>query len=170
MNPFLRTFLLPMCLLACPLIAAAETTYVQPLGERFAEERQAVLQRLESGHFKGLKPEDRATVLRLLAEMAETLEGVAAVGELHPAKRSQLYNQQEQVNSLLLAADPDQRVVCRREGLVGSHFRTNKCATVAEWRMIRQGTQKKMGERPETRICDGGPCTRRSDLAPPVNR
>jgi hypothetical protein len=86
----------------------------------------------------------RRDVLANLAAISRLLEGVSSLEQLDYAERVEVFNLQEQVNSILTKAAEDSRVVCKRQKITGSHRTETQCHTVAQLRIAREDSQKTM--------------------------
>lgn len=86
----------------------------------------------------------RRDVLANLAAISRLLEGVTSLEQLEYAERVEMFNLQEQVNSILTKAAEDSRIVCKRQKVTGSHRTETQCHTVAQLRIAREDSQKTM--------------------------
>ncbi len=77
---------------------------------------------------------DVKLVKQALVLMSSTLEGIDDVSELTEDQRAGLFNNQGLVNTILTMAENDSRMVCRRRGTLGTHFKTTTCETIRDRR------------------------------------
>jgi len=94
------------------------------------------------GRFAEIEAEQRARVRALFRDMGRLVNQDGLAHGLAPAAEVELFNLQEELNSILDRAADDSRLVCRRERHVGSNRPVNTCATVAERRRLREGGQE----------------------------
>lgn len=144
MNKLLLLSLLAL-LLAAPAGATTGSTgtVLSPekgldLSRSFEAQRDAILKALDDGEtYSEIAPQDLQTVKESLARISSLLEGSEGVDRLPEATRVRVFNEQEQVNTLLGQAHADSRMICRRERATGSNRPTNTCMTVAQRRRAR---------------------------------
>lgn len=132
---------MPAALAACLLIMSpVHADEAAPAGSRlnpaaFLENKATIEQELRSGDlYAEIEKKDKEQVLATLDRMAGQLQGVTRMDQLTPEQRTQLFNDQELVNSLLTAARDDSRLICQRRGTVGTRFKTTHCETVKQRR------------------------------------
>lgn len=125
-------------LVALALPAGASEIDVQT-GEPLQVQRAAIEQELATGdRYAEIEP-DQLERTRVLLQRMETILGVDGHADsLSPDRRTELFNLQEEVNTILTAAAEDSRLVCRRERPIGSNRPVNVCHTVAERRAMRE--------------------------------
>lgn len=154
--------LLALCLAPIGKGVASEQVFSPDKGldvtQSFEAQRKLLVQALNDGEtYSEISPADLQTVNTSLARMSQLLDGVQDVAQLRGAARVELFNEQEQINTLLTRAHDDSRMICRREKPTGSNRPTNTCMTVAQRRRARDGAQDTMRyhpraqERAETR-------------------
>lgn len=90
---------------------------------------------------------DRRTVLELIDRMERQI-GEREVGDLSDEHKARLFNWQDEANMILVGAAEDSRLVCRRQGTVGTRFKTTHCETVAERRRVREANQQQLRDMP----------------------
>jgi hypothetical protein len=131
------TILLSICL-ACALSSVAHASKTseanldiesRPFSQQAAQIRADLA---ASDKYSEISPADRDTVLRLLARIEDLLASVDKVDALPMQSKVDLFNDQEQVNTILTGARADSRMICRREIATGSHRKQQTCMTVAE--------------------------------------
>lgn len=115
------------------------------LSGSFEAQRDAIIKALGDGKtYAEISPDDRQRVTSSLNRITGLLDGAQSVDQLTEATRVEVFNEQEQVNTVLTQAREDSRLVCTREKKVGSHRTTNNCMTVAERRRAREDTEKQL--------------------------
>ncbi|HEX7803244.1 MAG TPA: hypothetical protein VF471_10880 [Pseudoxanthomonas sp.] len=125
-----------------PAFAATTRASVDVAGGAFAEQRKAIEADLADGEtYSEISTEDRATVNQALDRIAGLFQTYGSVERLSWADRTQMFNDQEQINNILTKAGEDSRLVCRREKKVGSHRVTSQCSTVANRRRAMEDSQ-----------------------------
>ncbi|WP_337245852.1 hypothetical protein [Luteimonas sp. gir] len=114
----------------------------------FERQRAAVLADLSGGEaYAEISPSDKQTVVSLLDRMQGVIEKTSSVDALHETERVRLFNDQEQVNTILTRAKADSRLVCRRETPIGSRLPQTNCMTVAERRRATETSQERLRSR-----------------------
>ncbi|MDJ0657729.1 MAG: hypothetical protein QNJ40_26455 [Xanthomonadales bacterium] len=97
----------------------------------FAEQKQAIENDIRGGVvYREIEGKDLMTVRTSLEHMSTLLSGVEEVQQLSEDDKVDLLNHQELVNAILTMAEKDSRMVCKRRGSTGSHFKTTTCETV----------------------------------------
>lgn len=119
-----------------PALAADQPIELQ-VSSSPAAQFDAVRNALGTEDYAEITADDRRTVLDLLDRMEAEI-GDGGVDALREDRKVQVFNWQEQINTILAGAHADSRVVCRRERAVGTRFATTNCATVAERRKARE--------------------------------
>jgi hypothetical protein len=84
------------------------------------------------GPFAGLEQPKQARVRKLLADMADILDGVDSVERLSQPDVARLFNAQEEANALLTGRPMNERMVCKRERKLGTNLNHMNCQVVAE--------------------------------------
>lgn len=125
-----------------PAFAATTRASVDVAEGGFAEQRKAIEADLADGEtYSEISMEDRATVNQALNRIAGLFQTYGSVERLSWEDRTQMFNDQEQINNILTKAGEDSRLVCRREKKVGSHRVTTQCSTVANRRRAMEDSQ-----------------------------
>jgi len=111
------------------VMAAGESP---PLGA-IIEQQQLVRRELVEtpGSFPGLSSTERAEMLDRQSRLLTLLEGKTSTDELGEEERIEVFNSLEWIKSRLADAR-EERLICRRERMVGSQRITRVCRTVAE--------------------------------------
>ncbi len=118
-----------------------DLTYAQ-----FTAQKTEFVQNMEDGKtYKEISPESKARVVVLMDRMEARLKSAGSAANLTMAARTDFFNDQEEVNTLLTKAGKDSRLVCRRTQEVGSHQYTNRCRTLAEMKREHDAAQDTMG-------------------------
>ncbi|TDK24454.1 hypothetical protein E2F46_09245 [Luteimonas aestuarii] len=112
----------------------ASETDLDVKARSFAVQAAQIRADLSAGDaYSEISPSDRDTVLGLLARMETMLDASENdIDGLPSDSRVQLFNDQEQVNTILTGARADSRMVCTRTQVTGSHRRQQVCMTVAD--------------------------------------
>ena len=100
---------------------------------------------LKGDDYNELTRTQREDVIAALDRMETVLAGVDSIQSLDIDDRTQLFNDQELVNTVLTKARADSRTICRKEVRTGSHRLNQNCRTVAEIRRDRDESQQSLG-------------------------
>jgi len=125
---------------------AAQEKSKMPLQEGipFAEQRDRIRTDLRGGEtYAEITAEDRSAVLAALERIDQKLVNKAG-SVLSETDKLAVFNDQELVNSLLVRAREDSRLICRRERPVGSNRPQNICISVAQRREARENARDLM--------------------------
>ena len=145
----LKPLVLALALVAAP--AWASQVDVAEGKGTLAQQRAAIEAEIRDGHeYAEITPEQLARARDLLGQM-ERLLGDRQPGELTDRQRVDLFNLQDEVNQILLAAEEDSRRICRREKPTGSHRSQTVCRTVAERRRMQEESQEHLRARTTAR-------------------
>ena len=150
-SKFFRATLVASLLFLAPLPAAAKENYHEKaLNADTQEKFQAVADNVRKemepgGRYEYVKPEERATIERSLADMDALLAESGGVANMKQDQKIKLFNAQEVVNSILTRRDGD-RVICKNETKVGSHIPTTNCHTYAQEEEARRGSRNQLDE------------------------
>ena len=105
----------------------------------FGAQHDAILKALGDGEtYRELADEDVQVVKDSLGRISHLLGDVENVNLLPESTRVRVFSEQEKVNTLLVRAHAESRMVCRREKPIGSHRPVNSCLTVGERRRARE--------------------------------
>lgn len=139
-------FFMLLSLAASPAFAATKKSAAAlDLNASFAQQKEKIERELGDGEtYAEISSKDRATVREALNRIASKLDMAGSVESLTHQQKADVFNDQEQVNSILTKASEDSRLVCRREKKVGSHREITECMTVAERRRAYENAQKTM--------------------------
>ena len=108
-----------------------------PLAEKVREEMRP------GGRYEYVKPDERKTIEKKLADMTALFEEAGAVANMKQTQKVALFNAQETVNSILTRRDRD-RVICKHEAPLGSHIPVTTCHTYSQEVEAHEGTRKQM--------------------------
>ena len=106
------------------------------------------------GRYEHVTPSDRSTVDAKLAEMGALLEKRGSVSQMNDAEKTQMFNNQEQVNAILAQHDGD-RVICKSVAPVGSHIPIKTCKTARQMEGDQRDAQKFLQDRQNVQYKSG---------------
>lgn len=86
--------------------------------------------------------EDKSRVQQALNRIKVRMNGREKVDELAAQERTDVFNEQEIVNTIMSRAQADSRMVCRRERLTGSNMPQSVCLTVAQRRKAQEDSRQ----------------------------
>lgn len=123
----------------------------------FAVQSAQIRADLSAGEaYSEISPSDRDTVLGLLARMETMLDASEnGIDGLPSDSRVQLFNDQEQVNTILTDARADSRMVCTRTQVTGTHRRQQVCMTVADRERRRERDREEAAQKQRWTPCMG---------------
>ena len=111
----------------------------------FAAQRAQIERDLADGKtYAEISSGDRAKVRESLNRISGELEGVESIDALNESAKARVFNDQEQINQILTAAEADSRLVCSSEMKTGSRRKTTTCLTVAERNRRRETDQQNL--------------------------
>ena len=125
-------------LLVAGLSTASAKEMIRADPSDFPALRKEIEKDIKSDGYSELTRTQREEVVAALDRMEETLAGVESVQSLSDSKKTQLFNDQELVNTVLTRAEADSRTICRKEQRTGSHRLNQNCRTVGEIRRTRE--------------------------------
>jgi len=113
-------------------------------GVPFSEQGDRIRADLREGEtYAEITAEDRSAVLAALERIDQKLMNRTGP-VLSESDKLAVFNDQELVNSLLVRAREDSRLICRRERPVGSNRPQNICISVAQRREARENARDLM--------------------------
>lgn len=115
---------------AKPKEVAVKMTADEPVAAQIARVETA----LGSEAYSEMTLDDKSRVQQALERIRIKMEGHELSSELVPQDRTQVFNDQEVVNTVMTRAREDSRMVCRRERSTGSNMQQSVCMTVAQRR------------------------------------
>ncbi len=126
--------------------AAPKSSEVFEPGKSLAEQiRKIEIQMNDGETYSELRLEDRSRVREALGRMTATLEQQPDQSTINAQAKTELFNDQQVVNTVLTRAREDSRLICRREKVVGSNLSTTQCQTVAQRERMKDQAQNQMG-------------------------
>lgn len=131
-------------LLGCSVLAQARSSSpVLEVNLSFAEQRDAIQSALADGKtYAEISQDDRSKVMSALNRIDGALERAGGVQQLKGTQKTQVFNDQELVNTVLTRAAADSRMVCKRERPIGSNRIVSQCMTVAQRNRQREEARK----------------------------
>ncbi len=108
---------------------------------RFEQQRTTIEREMAGEGYREIDKQQRSEVLAALDRMSRLLGSSTSIDALSAAEKVELFNAQEQVNTILTRAAADSRLTCKRETPTGSHRPTTSCMTVAERRRRQEQAQ-----------------------------
>ena len=103
-----------------------------------AEQVRRVEKALDDGDYSEISAEDRSQVRQALARINQRMGERQTVQELPPQVQSEVFNDQERINTILTRAHDDSRQICTHQRTTGSNMPKSRCLTVAERRRIEE--------------------------------
>lgn len=145
----LKPLVLALVLVAVP--AWASQVDVAEGKGTLADQRAAIEAEIKGGDdYAEITPAQLAKARGLLDQM-EGMLGDRQPAELTERQQAELFNLQDEVNQILLAAEEDSRRICRREKPTGSHRSQTVCRTVAERKRMQEESQEHLRARTTAR-------------------
>jgi hypothetical protein len=113
---------------------------------KFVEVAANVRREMQAGgRYEYVKPDERKSVERKLAEMEFLFDQDDSVQSMKQDTKVKLFNAQEIVNSILTRRDRD-RVICKNEPPLGSHIPVTSCHTYGQEEQARRETHNQLDE------------------------
>lgn len=110
----------------------------------FAAVAAAIQQQMgKGGHYEYINPSERAEVSRKLGDMQSIFDKYGSVAQMDTPAKTQLFSDQEKINSILTHND-SRRVVCQREMPTGSHLPKTVCRTFGQMMQDRTNARDMM--------------------------
>jgi hypothetical protein len=106
------------------------------------------------GRYEHVTDSERSTVEAKLASMSALLDKKGSVAQMNDAEKTQMFNDQEQVNSILAHRDGD-RLVCQTVAPVGSHIPIKTCKTARQMEGDQREAQKFIQDRQNAQLKGG---------------
>lgn len=123
--------------------------------EDFATQQQKIMTALDDGEsYSEISKADREKVVEALSRIGSALQTGGGVNGLNADQKVAVFNDQEQVNTILTEAGDDSRLICRRAATTGSHRTTTQCMTVAERNRAAEHARQTMGNMPSHQMKD----------------
>lgn len=140
----LRSCLVLLLLAAASSVAAAKDM-IRANPAEFPALRAEIQKALKGEAYSELTRTEREEVTAALDRMEKALASVDSVKDLDNRVQTQLFNDQELVNTVLTKAAADSRTVCRQQVRTGSHRHNQVCRTQGEIRREREEAQRQLG-------------------------
>ncbi|WP_439449857.1 hypothetical protein [Stenotrophomonas sp. ATs4] len=93
---------------------------------------------LGTPEYAELSIDDRGRVQQSLERIRQRMGDRQTVQELPPQVQADVFNEQEQINTLLARGHDDSRQICTYQRSTGSNMPKGRCLTVAERRRIEE--------------------------------
>jgi hypothetical protein len=106
------------------------------------------------GRYEHVTDSERSTVEGKLASMSALLDKKGSVAQMNDAEKTQMFNDQEQVNAILAHRDGD-RLVCQTVAPVGSHIPVKTCKTARQMEGDQKDAQKFIQDRQNVQFKSG---------------
>jgi hypothetical protein len=106
------------------------------------------------GRYEHVTDSERTTVEGKLASMSALLDKKGSVAQMSDAEKTQMFNDQEQVNAILSHRDGD-RLVCQTVAPVGSHIPVKTCKTARSLEGDQRDAQKFIQDRQNVQYKSG---------------
>ncbi|MDI9274631.1 hypothetical protein [Stenotrophomonas sp. PFBMAA-4] len=100
--------------------------------------------------YSELKLADRSRVREALVRMRAAVEQHPNRDSMPEQVRTDVFNDQQLVNTVLTQAREDSRLICQREKATGSNRATTQCSTVAERARQKERAQRDMSQAQRT--------------------
>ncbi|MEN5042085.1 hypothetical protein ABE424_17990 [Stenotrophomonas sp. TWI1149] len=143
---------LTMAMAAAALVLAMGSAAAAPKnkeifepGKPLAEQITKIEADLSDGEtYSEITLDQRSRVREALGRMRGIVERNGSEASLSAANRSELFNDQHVVHTVLTQAREDSRLICRRERVVGSNMPQTQCMTVAQRERVKNTSQSSM--------------------------
>lgn len=109
------------------------------------------------GRFEFVKLAERKTIDVKFAEMDALFAQSGSVEDMKEDAKIRLFNAQETINSILTQRDGD-RMICKREAIIGSHVRTDFCHTYRDEMAKAEVSRKALQDWQAVRCTGGKAC------------
>jgi hypothetical protein len=119
----------------------------KPLGEQV----DRIEKELGDGEtYSEINLEQRSEVREILTRLRAISERYPDNGSVPDPVKTEQFNDQERVNTILTQAREDSRMVCKREKATGSNRMTSQCMTVAQRARAKEDAQKNLSNAQRT--------------------
>lgn len=109
----------------------------------------------DGGRYGDVSDKERQTVDARLTEMGELLDKHGSVAQMQDADKTKMFNNQEEVNSILAKRDGD-RMVCKSVAPVGSHIPVKTCKTARQIAQDKRDAEQFLRNREQVSQKAGG--------------
>lgn len=144
---FLRhtlTFILMASIaLSTTLASNAHAREVASIGE-FITALEELRGKLEEGDPRALSNREWREFNKLHGRFEKLLQGVDSVEQLSDDDQIALVNTQEELDTLLLGGQNDERIICRKERRTGTRIPRHSCITQRELEIERERTRNSL--------------------------
>ena len=125
------------------LSAAAQAASEKPVVQMdrqapVAEQVRQIEKALDNGEYAEISADDRAKVRQSLERITLRMGDRQTAQELPPTVQNEVFNDQERINTILIRAHADSRLVCQHTRTTGSNMPKSRCLSVAERRRIEE--------------------------------
>ena len=136
-----------LILTAVPVATAADFVSKRKIEpSRIGELSRVLDEEMSPGRrFEHVTPTERAQVDAALARMTQAVSGKPSIADLDDATRIKVFNLQEQINAILTKRD-NERVICEKRSMTGSHRKQSVCETFGEKMARRKNSRDRMNE------------------------
>ena len=107
-----------------------------------AEQIRNVETAINSEDYSEIGLEDKSRVQQALGRIKIKMGDHERVEQVSPQDRTEIFNDQEVINTIMTRAHADSRMVCRRERTTGSNMPTSVCLTVAQRRKAQEDSRQ----------------------------
>jgi len=122
--------------------AAVAITADAPVAEQLANVERA----LGSEAYSEISMEDKSRVQAAVTRIRNRMGERERIDQLPAQQRTEIFNDQEVVNTIMTRAKADSRMVCRRERATGSNMNKSVCMTVAQRREAMERAKNLMDD------------------------
>jgi len=137
--------------LATVASASKESSEVFLPGKPLQQQIERIEIQLNDGEtYSELKQSDRSRVREALVRMRTAVEQHPNRDSMPEQVRTDIFNDQQIVNTVLTQAREDSRLICQREKVTGSNRSTTQCSTVAERARQKDRAQRDMSQAQRT--------------------
>jgi len=142
--------LLLTCLLSCAALSSVawagndKAAVIRPGKPLLAEVERIETDINDGKTYSELKPDERSRVREVLGRLRSASERFPDAASMPESTRTQVFNDQQIVNTVLTQAREDSRLICRRERTVGSNRPQTSCMTVAERNRKREESDNQL--------------------------
>jgi len=111
-----------------------------------AEQIRSVEAAINSEDYSEMGLEDKSRVQQALGRIKIKMGDHERIEQVSPQDRTQIFNDQEVINTIMTRAHADSRMVCRRERTTGSNMPQSVCLTVAQRRKAEEDSRKALND------------------------
>ncbi|MGF6418005.1 hypothetical protein ABH900_001476 [Stenotrophomonas sp. AN71] len=111
-----------------------------------ADQIRSVESAINADDYSEIGLEDKSRVQQALGRIKIKMGDHERVEQLSPHDRTEIFNDQEVINTIMTRARADSRMVCRRERSTGSNMPQSVCLTVAQRRRAQEDSRKALND------------------------